>query len=209
MNILDVSRTNIVIWNTIQNNNIGIKNDGISDGNLFHHNNLVDNSINAYDSSVDRWDNENHGNYWSDYTGNDVDEDGIGDIPYNIPGGENIDRYPLMTPWEPPNTPQKPSGPTSVKPGKTQIFSTLAIDPNGNRIKYGWDWGDGSQIEWTNYANSGELITKSHSWLQEGDYQIMVIAKDENNQKSFEWSDPLPISVPKSKQSMQQAPATP
>jgi hypothetical protein len=36
------------------------------------------------------------GNYWSDYTGLDLDEDGIGDTPYIFVG--NQDNYPLMRP---------------------------------------------------------------------------------------------------------------
>jgi len=36
------------------------------------------------------------GNYWDDYTGTDVNADGIGDIPYTILGDNNQDRYPLM-----------------------------------------------------------------------------------------------------------------
>jgi parallel beta-helix repeat protein len=38
------------------------------------------------------------GNYWDDYTGNDTNNDGIGDTPYYMHPG--IDNYPLMHPWE-------------------------------------------------------------------------------------------------------------
>jgi len=96
--ITDVSKGNFISWNTIDNNIIGISCGGFSDGNLFHHNSLRDNNQNAYDSSIDRWYAEVQGNYWSDYVGIDADGDGIGDTPYYILGGDNLDNYPLMSP---------------------------------------------------------------------------------------------------------------
>ncbi|MCK4333105.1 MAG: right-handed parallel beta-helix repeat-containing protein, partial [Thermoplasmatales archaeon] len=78
--------------------------------NLFYHNNLIDNTQNAYDEGNNSWDNgyPSCGNFWSDYS--DVDnfhgenqnlpgQDGVGDTPYLVPGGNNKDRYPLMEPY--------------------------------------------------------------------------------------------------------------
>jgi hypothetical protein len=56
---------------------------------------------NAYDDMNNIWNDDypSGGNYWDDYSGIDDNGDGIGDIPYEIFGGESTDQYPLMTPW--------------------------------------------------------------------------------------------------------------
>jgi len=63
--------------------------------NSFHHNIFINNTINSYDPYENFWDDNTQGNFWDDYTGADEDNDGIGDTPYDISGGDNQDRYPL------------------------------------------------------------------------------------------------------------------
>lgn len=69
----------------------------VSTQNLFFKNNFAENGINAIDDgSNNQWDHINIGNYWSDYLGVDVDDDGIGDTPYNITGSAGSqDNYPI------------------------------------------------------------------------------------------------------------------
>jgi hypothetical protein len=45
------------------------------------------------DAGGNTWDNGCEGNYWSSYSGSDLNGDGIGDT--NLPG-EGVDNYPLM-----------------------------------------------------------------------------------------------------------------
>ena len=74
-----------------------------SDNNSIFHNRFVGRGLQVYSfNSANVWDNgyPSGGNYWSDYTGTDVDGDGIGDGPYVI-DADNQDRYPLMRPWSP------------------------------------------------------------------------------------------------------------
>jgi len=61
---------------------------------------LMNNTTQASDDGSNYWDDgyPSGGNYWSDYTGSDADGDEIGDTPYNLTGGNNQDRYPLMNP---------------------------------------------------------------------------------------------------------------
>ncbi|MFX1599141.1 MAG: ABC transporter substrate-binding protein, partial [Promethearchaeota archaeon] len=65
--------------------------------NLIFNNKLILNNINAYDSGTNNnWDNGAIGNYWSDYGGVDMDEDGIGDTPHTIPGpAGRQDNFPI------------------------------------------------------------------------------------------------------------------
>ena len=55
-----------------------------------------------------------------------------------------------------PNTPSQPSGPASGLPSTSYTYSTSTTDPEGDQVKYGWDWnGDGTVDEWSGLVNSG------------------------------------------------------
>jgi parallel beta-helix repeat protein len=105
-----INSLNNVIENcTIRNNTwYGISIDS-SENNHIYHNNMINNTTQAYDTGSNYWDDgyPSGGDYWSDYVGVDGNNgenqnisggDGIGDTPYAISGGSNQDRYPLMTP---------------------------------------------------------------------------------------------------------------
>jgi len=97
------SRNNNVFANTICNNERGIYLCCGARHNKIYHNTFQQNGEwNARDYLLNNtWDNgyPSGGNYWDDYNGTDADGDEIGDTPYNIPGGDNQDRYPLMEPY--------------------------------------------------------------------------------------------------------------
>ena len=97
-----------------------------------------------------------------------------------------------------PDTPSKPSGQTSGKNGEEYTYSTSTTDPQGEQVFYWWDWGDGSNSGWLGPFESGDTAEASHTWENRGDYSIKVKAKDINDFES-EWSDPLPISMPRNK----------
>lgn len=100
-----------------------------------------------------------------------------------------------------PNNPQKPErpvGPTNVEEGDTGNYSTSAVDPNGDSIRFGWDWnGDGvvdrRTAKW--YA-SGETCVIQHTWKGSGTYNVRVKAQDKHTRYISDWSNPLPVQVP-------------
>ena len=93
------SSNSTIYRNNITSNKLGIVN-YISNDNYFYLNNFQNNSKNVNDLGKNFWFNKNLGNYYDDYIGLDKNNDGIGDTSYNIPGGDNIDEYPLMMPYD-------------------------------------------------------------------------------------------------------------
>ena len=93
------SNFNFIYKNTIFNNSrTGVEIHG-GNNNLLYMNNFVENKINAEDQgNNNRWDNGSIGNYWDDYEGQDLNGDGIGDTPYDVPpAGGSADNYPIIT----------------------------------------------------------------------------------------------------------------
>ncbi|OYT29886.1 hypothetical protein B6U98_01095 [Thermoplasmatales archaeon ex4572_165] len=99
---------------------------------------------------------------------------------------------------EPPNTPDMPNGPQTGKIKINYEYATTSIDSEGDDIYYLFNWGDGTYSEWLGPYSSGEEIKEEHQWLEHGDYQIQVKAKDEHGAES-EWSDYLILNIPKNK----------
>jgi len=97
---LHESNNNTIVNNTISNNfSLGISLSSSCENNKIYYNNFINNSVNAKDEGNNTWHTGKYGNYWSDYNGTDANDDGIGNTPYNLTGGDNQDLYPLMTPY--------------------------------------------------------------------------------------------------------------
>jgi len=97
----------------------------------------------------------------------------------------------------PPNKPSRPIGPTFGEVGVYYYYTSRATDPDGDRIHYLFDWGDGSSCGTILYE-SGENCTLPHCWDDYGFYEIKVMAIDEHCACS-EWSEPLVVAMPREK----------
>ena len=95
---------NSLVENNVTSNYVGIALI-YSKNNTILRNNILNNSqsIHVDGSFVNFWDDGTMGNYWSDYSGTDADNDGIGDSPYVI-DINNVDNYPLMQVFDPPDS---------------------------------------------------------------------------------------------------------
>ncbi len=136
---------NTVIRNTIENNKFGIRVES-GTGNLFHSNNLIDNQYQADDYDMNIWnaDYPIGGNHWSDYQGEDLNGDGMGDTPQDVWFG-NQDLYPLMQPWSlDQEDPEADAGLDQVvHVGDTVTFNGSASTDNVGVVNYTWTFNDG------------------------------------------------------------------
>ncbi len=96
-----------IVRNTIQDNNWAIRMAAIT-GNTIYHNNFINNIHTCYDNYDNTWDLgcPIGGNYWSDFDeasegAYDNNSDGIIDDSYEIEGGPNEDKNPLISEYRP------------------------------------------------------------------------------------------------------------
>lgn len=105
---------------------------GSNNNNIYHNNFKKRGYVYASDRGNNSWDNGVEGNYWDFYTGEDANNDGIGDSPQYIQDGNNMDRYPLMESYKLSSIPNNQQSPSEKNkgggsPGFELIFLVLAI----------------------------------------------------------------------------------
>lgn len=180
------SKENMITGNTVLENNIpGIA--FYSSNNTFYHNNFI-NSTNPFftQSSVNVWDNGVEGNFWSDYEGKDLDEDGIGDTSYFV-DESNEDTCPLMGTF---------SSVDAVSRGVTyQVAvvsnSTIAVfrfrigSETGNKIVSFSIVGESGRAGFCRMIIPNELMGRPYIMLVDGDETIPELLNASNETYSY------------------------
>jgi parallel beta-helix repeat protein len=193
------SNNNTFFNNTISHNGgTGLEIWDYSNDNLIYHNKFENNSQQAFNyfNCTNQWDNgyPSGGNYWSDYNGSDVlsgplqnilGSDGIGDSPYVIPGGFQLDkdRYPLLS----------PSG--SVFPRSPGFVTSRLSGNNLEDVTLVWiaspddGWGFKTVVRYDIYRNSSyELTGQGYSYLASvpnGTYQYVDSSVGEGDPSNY------------------------
>ncbi|RKX50772.1 MAG: hypothetical protein DRP25_05050 [Thermotoga sp.] len=176
-----LSCNNIITNCTIVNNNMGIDFYASYDNEIYL--NTFMNAGNVYTLYADNIWNSPHrikyvyngsvhinylGNYWSDYTGEDANDDGIGDTPYPVDNNEN-DSYPLMVPAD------EIFGMIVDAGGPYSGIVGVPIQFNGSVVggfppyTWHWDFGDG---------NTSTLQNPIHIYSRPGDYTVVLTVTD-------------------------------
>jgi len=84
-------------------------------------------------------------------------------------------------------------GPTSGNTGVEYDYTFTTDDPEGDEIWIKIDWGDGDVTGWLGPYDSGEVVTKSHSWDDAGTYSIKAKSKDIWHES--DWSDSYEVEI--------------
>ena len=88
------SDMNHIFDNQVVSNRLGISITN-SFQNVVYRNCLANNGYDTYDDGENQWDVSSRGNYYHDWTCEDVNADAICDSGLSIPGATGVDRYPL------------------------------------------------------------------------------------------------------------------
>jgi len=89
----------------------------------------------------------------------------------------------------PPDAPAVPSGPSTAPKDSTCLFTTSAIDPDGDSVSYRFAWGNGDTSGWTGWIRSETPGGSMYAWHRGGTYLVRAQAKDADEARS-PWSDP-------------------
>ncbi len=181
--LLDGSDKNNIWYNTIRGHKNGTvfkKSDNTDPSdNTFHHNNFVnDKNANITVTCSNTWDNGTFGNYWSDYSGNDSDNDGIGEENYTI-NSNNVDYHPVTHPVGIDHIEIKANRST-VTAGEKISFTSKAYDENGfylDEVIGGINWSieSGSHGSWNNNNYTSE---SQGTWNVTGKYNYSTLTKE-------------------------------
>lgn len=113
----------------------------------------------------------------------------------------NLFGDPSLCFYEIENLPPEPpeiDGPTHARAGEEYEYTFVSTDPENDNVFYWIDWGDGSPaVEWTEAYTSGEIVTLSHTFENQGSYKIRAKAKDVYDSES-DWGF-IDIIMPKNK----------
>ena len=108
----------------------------------------------------------------------------------------------LHPPNNPPATPRRPTGNTTIFSSQDYNYTTNTTDPNGNPIWYQWRWNTSLGVYYyTRWITggphpSGQNCTQKIRWMFPGTYQIQVRAKDNPySLNATDWSPPLNITA--------------
>jgi DNA-binding beta-propeller fold protein YncE len=74
------------------------------------------------------------------------------------------------------------------------IFKVKTTDPEGDAVRYWFDFGDGTSSGWSSFVPSGQSVDMTYTYRSIGEFYVKAKAQDTHYQDS-EWSDSAKISI--------------
>ena len=185
------SDTNVFFNNNISYNQVsGVSiSNSLSANNEFYNNFFKNNSIyQALDNGTNNiWDNGTIGNYWQDYNGIDVNDDGFGDIPYSVNGSAGAyDNHPI---WDDGDDPTPPSITINL-PIINQSFRGIApnfqVSLSGLYINQIWYGISGGSTNHTFNGVSGKINQSLWDEIANGPAVIRFYINDSLNSIAYD-----------------------
>jgi outer membrane protein assembly factor BamB len=93
-----------------------------------------------------------------------------------------------------PDAPAIPAGPATAPMDSACYYSCIATDPDGDGIRYRFDWGNGDTSEWSDWAGNGEPGGATYAFPDTGTFLVRAQARDAGEARSA-WSNPLTVVV--------------
>lgn len=119
---IDSCKNNSVYNCTFELNDYGVNITGSSYDNHVYYNEFIENDVQADDGFATIWDDGvSRGNFWSDYLGEDLDGDGIGDTLLNHLG---FDQFPIVRALSPEPAPEEED---EVEAGMGSIMQSMLV----------------------------------------------------------------------------------
>ena len=109
--------------------------------------------------------------------------------PYYPPPGPLVEEE-----NHPPVQPMIVSGPKFVEMQVEYSYSSSTFDLDGDKVRFMFDWGDGSFSDWSDFVDSNTSVSMVHYWDEISVYTIRVIAQDSYGLNSS-WSEGFDVTV--------------
>ena len=157
------------------NNDIGVQlGDPSNINNSFYMNSFISNSVHAIDNgTVSSWNNTMIGNYWDNYTGMDLNNDHIGDTPFNISGAANAtDSLPIVDHGPPIITINTPT--TSEYGANAPEFNIIVNET----YLYSMWYTINNSVKKYYFTENGTIDQDAWDALSEGNLIITFFARD-------------------------------
>ncbi len=91
---------------------------------------------------------------------------------------------------------KKPSSPVltipdAVIPNIPDTFTAVSTDPDGDNIKYQFEWDTNVLSNWSEFLSSGTMYKTTYAYPNRGKYLLKCQVKDEKGKT--QWSDPITV----------------